>query len=210
MNEMITRQQVTSGESITVVTDATACIGSHPDRRLFVDSLSIAGESFDKNLVAIEGGDDVTKADSATAAASVIRLDITPGSINPTISIVFGALIKSSFRVKLQEKVSSILKAGATDIKIKLGNSNKKQEYKTDDAWGIMIDLSGLELYPISAEAFSINIDPTELMGVSKDGMCYHIISIEGLTTSKGSLPVCCAASTDKGVAKIGYIATTS
>ncbi|MBK2240606.1 intracellular growth locus C protein, partial [Francisella tularensis] len=38
-------------------------------------------------------------------------------------------------------------------------------------------------------------------------GMSYHIISIDGLTTSQGSLPVCCAASTDKGVAKIGYIA---
>ncbi|MDE5020963.1 intracellular growth locus C protein, partial [Francisella tularensis subsp. holarctica] len=25
--------------------------------------------------------------------------------------------------------------------------------------------------------------------------------------TSQGSVPVCCAASTDKGVAKIGYIA---
>lgn len=53
-------------------------------------------------------------------------------------------------------------------MKIKLGNSNKKQEYKTDDAWGIMIDISNLELYPISAEAFSIKIEPTELMGLRK------------------------------------------
>lgn len=209
MNEMITRQQVTSGETINVRTDPTACIGSHPKPRLFVDSLTIAGEALDKNIVAIDGGEDVTKADSATAAASVIRLSITPGSINPTISIVLGALIKSSVRVKLQEKISNILQASATDMKIKLGNCNKKQEYKTDEAWGIMIDLSNLELYPISAEAFSINIEPTDLMGVSKDGMRYHIISIDGLTTSQGSLPVCCAASTDKGVAKIGYIATS-
>ncbi|APC91207.1 Intracellular growth locus, subunit C [Francisella sp. MA067296] len=209
MSEMITRQQVTSGETINVRTDPTACIGSHPGRRLFIDSLTIAGESLDKNIVAIEGGDDVTKADSATAAASVIRLSITPGSINPTISIVFGALIKSSIRTTLEEKISNILQASGTDMTIKLGNSNKKQEYKTDDAWGIMIDLSNLELYPISAEAFSINIEPTELMGVSKDGMRYHIISIDGLTTSQGSLPVCGAASTDKGVAKIGYIAAS-
>ncbi|MDE4998685.1 type VI secretion system tube protein IglC, partial [Francisella tularensis] len=62
-------------------------------------------------------------------------------------------------------------------------------------------------LYPISAKAFSISIEPTELMGFSIDGMSYHIISIVGLTTSQGSLPVCCAASTDNGVAKIGYIA---
>ncbi|WP_432772856.1 type VI secretion system tube protein IglC [Francisella salimarina] len=207
MSEMITRQQVTSGETIHVRTDPTACIGSHPHRRLFIDSFSMAGVNLDKNIVAIEGGGDVTKADSATAAASVIRLSITPGSINPTISITLGALIKSSVRTLLEGAVSSILQAGATDMKIKLGSSNKKQEYKTDDAWGIMIDISNLELYPISSEAFSIKIEPTELMGVSKDGMRYHIISIDGLTTSQGSLPVCGAASTDKGVAKIGYIA---
>ncbi|MBK2029431.1 intracellular growth locus C protein [Francisella noatunensis] len=207
MNEMITRQQVTSGEIIYVWTDPTACIGSHPNRRLFIDSFTMAGIDLDKNIVAIEGGEDVTKADSATAAASVIRLSITPGSINPTISITLGALIKSNTRTLLESAVSSILQAGATDMKIKLGNSNKKQEYKTDDAWGIMIDISNLELYPISAEAFSIKIEPTELMGVAKDGMRYHVVSIDGLTTSQGSLPVCCAASTDKGVVRIGYIA---
>ena len=207
--EMITRQQITGGETITVETGPTACMGSHPDRRLYVDSLEIAGETIDKNLVAIEGGDDVTKADSATAAASVIHVSIHPGSINPTIEITFGALISSSVRTKLQEKVSNVSTASANDITIKLGNTNKKQEYKTDDKWGIMIDLSNLELYPVSAESFSISIQPTELMGVAKNGMKYHIITINGLTTDKGSLPVCSAASTDKGVSKIGYIATS-
>ncbi|MFC4892161.1 type VI secretion system tube protein IglC [Pseudofrancisella aestuarii] len=210
MSEIISRQTVTSGQTISVRTGTTACIGSHPNPRIFIDSLEIAGEKVDKKIVAIEGGDDVTKADDATAAASVISLTITPGSINPTISIVLGTLINSSTRVKIQEKVSDILKAGATDMKIKLGSSNKKQEYKTDDKWGITIDISNLELYPISADAFSISIEPTELMGVSKDGMRYHIISIDGLTTDKGSLPVCSAASTDKGVAKIGYIAASA
>ncbi|MDE5007091.1 intracellular growth locus C protein, partial [Francisella tularensis subsp. holarctica] len=83
---------------------------------------------------------------------------ITPGSINPTIIITLGVLIKSNVRTKIEEKVSSILQESATDMKIKLGNSNKKQEYKTDEALGIMIDLSNLELYPISAKAFSISI----------------------------------------------------
>lgn len=112
MNEMITRQQVTSGEIIYVWTDPTACIGSHPNRRLFIDSFTMAGIDLDKNIVAIEGGEDVTKADSATAAASVIRLSITPGSINPTISITLGALIKSNTRTLLESAVSSILQAG--------------------------------------------------------------------------------------------------
>ncbi|MDE4976238.1 intracellular growth locus C protein, partial [Francisella tularensis subsp. holarctica] len=79
-------------------------------------------------------------------------------------------LIKSNVRTKIEEKVSSIIQASATDMKIKLGNSNKKQEYKTDESWGIMIDLSNLELYPISSKAFSNSKEPTELMGVSKDG----------------------------------------
>ncbi|MDE4972266.1 type VI secretion system tube protein IglC, partial [Francisella tularensis] len=74
-------------------------------------------------------------------------------------------------------------------------------------ARGIMTDLPNLEINPTSATAYSISIEPTELMGVSKDGMSYHIISIDGLTTTQGSLPVFCAASKDKGDAKIGYIA---
>ncbi|MDE4955329.1 type VI secretion system tube protein IglC, partial [Francisella tularensis] len=80
------RHPVTRGETIHVRTDPTACIGSHPNCRLLIDSLTIAGEKLDKNIVALEGGEDVTKADSATDAASVIRISITPGSINPTIS----------------------------------------------------------------------------------------------------------------------------
>ncbi|MDE4938445.1 type VI secretion system tube protein IglC, partial [Francisella tularensis] len=80
-------------------------------------------EKLDKNNVDIEGGEDVKKDDSATAAASVIRLSIKPGSINPTISITLGVLIKSNVRTNIEEKVSSILQASATDMKIKLGNS---------------------------------------------------------------------------------------
>lgn len=209
MSEMITRQQVTSGETINVRTDPIACIGTRLSRRLFINALTIAGVSLDKNIVALEGGEDAANAVSATAAASVIRLSITPGSINPTISIVFGALIKSGVRTTIEGAISPILQNGATDLTIKLGNSNKKQEYKTDGVWGIMIDISGLELYPISTEAFSISIEPTDLMGISKNGERYYIISIDGLTTSQGSLPVCGAASTDKGVAKIGYIAAS-
>ncbi|MDE5037847.1 type VI secretion system tube protein IglC, partial [Francisella tularensis] len=53
MSEMITRQQVTRGETIHVRTDPTACIGSHPNCRFFIDSLTIAGEKLDKNIVAI-------------------------------------------------------------------------------------------------------------------------------------------------------------
>ncbi|MEY8768745.1 type VI secretion system tube protein IglC [Francisella philomiragia] len=210
MSEMITRKQVTSGETIFVRTEPTACIGSHPNRRLFIDSLSIADESLDKNIVAIEGGEDVTKADSATAAASIIDLSITPGSINPTISIVFGILMKSSVKTSLEGAISRVLKAGANNMKIKLGNSNKKQEFKTDNAWGIMIDVSNLELYPVSLESFSVDIEETELMGASSsNSKKYFIVAMDGLTTSQGSLPVCGAASTDKGVAKIGYIAAT-
>lgn len=37
--------------------------------------------------------------------------------------------------------------------------------------------------------------------------MKYHLIEFQGLTTEKGDLNVCSAASTDKGTAKIGYIA---
>ncbi|MDE4942787.1 type VI secretion system tube protein IglC, partial [Francisella tularensis] len=48
---MITRQQVTSGETIQVRTDPTACIGSHPNCRVCIDSLTIDGEKLDKNIV---------------------------------------------------------------------------------------------------------------------------------------------------------------
>ena len=71
---------------------------------------------------------------------------------------------------------------------------------------GAIVDLSDLELFPISTSVFKFSIEPTELMGVSKKGMRYHIIEVEGLTTEKGELDVCSAASSDKGVAKIGYI----
>ncbi|MDE4984530.1 type VI secretion system tube protein IglC, partial [Francisella tularensis] len=74
--------------------------GSHPTCRLFIDSLTIAGEKLDNNIVAIEGGEDVTKADSATAAASVIRVSITPGSRNTRISITLGVLSRAIVRTK--------------------------------------------------------------------------------------------------------------
>ena len=204
--EMLNRQDVTSGKPLHINTGFTACIGSHSEPRIFLDSLTIAGESFDKNLVAIDGGEDVTKADKATAAASVIQISISPQSLNPTIEVALGVLINSSTRAKLQEKISQVLNAGTTDIQIKFGAANKKQEYKTDEMWGNIIDLSSLELFPISLNSFTFNITPTELMGVSKKGMRYHIIEIKGLTTEKGELDVCSAASSDKGVAKIGYI----
>lgn len=209
MSEMITRQQVMRGETLHMRTDPLACFGSHPDRRVYTETLSIAGESLDKNIVGIEGGEDITQVDSATASATLIAASITPGSISPTISITFGALIKSNVRTKLEEKVSNILQASATDMKIKLGNCSKKHEYKSDEAWAIMMDLSNMELYPISADAFFINIETTEMLGVSNEGMRYHIMTIDGLTTSQSTIPVCGAASTDKMIAKIGYIAGT-
>ena len=209
MAEMITRQQITMGETIHAYTEPTACIGSHPNPRIFVDSLTIAGESLKKNLAAVEGGENVTKsAETATAAAAVIEVSITPGQINPTCSFVFGALMDAASRTTMEEKVAAALKAGDVDMKIKIGTCNKKQEFKTDQQWGIIIDLSDLELYPISPSAFRLDIKQTELMGVAQHGMNFHVITLEGVTTSKGQLPVCSAASTDKGLATIGYIAT--
>ena len=133
---MLNRQQITSGQTLHINTGYTSCIGSHADPRIFVDSLTIAGESFNKNLVAIDGGEDVTKADKATAAASIISAVISPQSLNPTISLTLGVLIDSSTRAKVQEKISQVLNSGTIDIQIKLGATNKKQEFKTDEKWG--------------------------------------------------------------------------
>ncbi|AIT09602.1 intracellular growth locus C protein [Candidatus Francisella endociliophora] len=207
--EMLTRQNITSGAPLNIETGVTSSIGSHSSPRVFVDSLTIAGESFDKNIVAIDGGEDVTKADKATAAAAIIAMTISPGSINPTVTLTLGVLINSNTRAKLEEKISQVLNSGTNDIKIKLGAANKKQEFKTDEKWGVVADVSNFEFFPISPRAFSFHIDPTDLMGVSKNGMRYHIIEIGGLTTEKGELNVCSAASTDKGVAKIGYISAS-
>lgn len=206
MSEMLNRQQITSGQTLHIHTSRDSCIGSHSEPRIFVDSLTIAGEIFNKNLVAIDGGEDVTKADKATAAASIIRAVICPQSLNPTIALTLGVLIDSKTRASVQEKISHILSSGTINIQIKLGATNKKQEFKTDEKWGAIVDLSDLELFPINTSVFKFSIEPTNLMGVSKNGMSYHIIEIEGLTTEKGELDVCSAASSDKGVAKIGYI----
>ena len=203
---MIDRLTVTGGKQIDIRNDPTSAIGSHSDPRVFVDSLTIAGEKIEKNLVAIDGGIDVTSADKATAAANIIELQIKPGSINPTVNIMLGVLMNSSTRSKLEEKISQVNNSGTTDIEIEFGSTNKNQEFKSDEKWGLIADLSNFKFFPISPKAFEFKIVPTELMGVSKSGMRYHIVEMYGLTTEKGELNVCSAASTDKGVAKIGYI----
>ncbi|MWX04055.1 intracellular growth locus C protein, partial [Francisella tularensis] len=47
----------------------------------------------------------------------MIILFVVPGSINPTISITLGVLIKSKASAKIIKIVSIILHASATDIK---------------------------------------------------------------------------------------------
>ena len=133
---MLNRQQITSGQTLHINTGYISCIGSHSEPRIFVDSLTIAGESFNKNLVTIDGGEDVTKVDKATAAASIIRAVICPQSLNTTIALTLGVLIDSHTRAKVQEKISQVLNSGTIDIQIKLGATNKKQEFKTDEKWG--------------------------------------------------------------------------
>lgn len=204
---MLSRQNITSGKSLHIRTDATSCINSHSDPRVFIDSLKVAGKSLDKNLVAIDGGESVTASDKATGAACVIEANIVPGSINPTVSLLLGVLMDSATKSELEEKLSQVKNSGTTDIEIEFGSANKKQEFKSDEKWGIIADLSDFKFFPINPNVFEYKIMATELMGVAKNGMKYHLIEFEGLTTEKGDLNVCSAASTDKGTAKIGYIA---
>ena len=204
---MLSRQDITSGKPLKIKTGTTSCIGAHSDPRIFIDSLEIAGEKLEKNLKAIDGGLALSSVTDATAAANVIDLQIVQGSISPTVNMLLGVLMNSKTKTKLEEKISQVHSSGATDIEIKFGKSNEKQEFKSDKKWGIIIDLGGAKFFPISPNAFEFKIIPTELLGVSDEGMKFHLIEIYGLTTKDGRFDVCSAASTDKGVVETSSIA---
>lgn len=198
----ISRLNVTSGDPINVETRENAATTNGKGNRIFVDSLKIADEEIEKNIVALDGGEELTNADSATAAGVIIAIEIEPQTINPAISLTLGVMIDSSLKTTLEEKISKISSGSIEDIKVELGSTNENQEYKTDDKWGLIMDLSSFELYPI-ADEFSFEIHKTDILGQGKKGLAYHIIEMRGLTTDETKLDVCSAESTAKGVYKL-------
>ncbi|WP_119344751.1 type VI secretion system tube protein IglC [Facilibium subflavum] len=178
--------------------------GSHSRPRVFFDSLTILGKDVGKYLFAIDGGQDLNEVTSPTAAANLIEFHLSGPQMKANLEITVGLPLSPSLKEELDSLISSVKKSEAQDVTIKFGATNQKQEYKNDDQWGKIVDLSELVVCPIENTGFNIDMQQYGFLGGSTASADYYILTITGIMIdkanfSKAALDVEHSNSTDKG-----------
>ncbi|MBK2125035.1 type VI secretion system tube protein IglC [Fangia hongkongensis] len=178
--------------------------GSHSRPRVWVDSCTILGQDMGKYLFAIEGGQDLNEVTSPTAAANLIEFHLSGPQMKANLEITIGLPLSPSIKEKIEALVSSVKKSEADDNTIKFGTVNTKQEYKNDDQWGQIVDISELVVTPIENSGFNIDMQQYGFLGGSTASADYYILTITGIMVdksnfSKSALDVEHGNSTDKG-----------
>jgi len=178
--------------------------GSHSKARVWFDSLTILGQDMGKFLFAIDGGQNLNDVTSPTAACNLIEFHLSGPQMKASLEVTIGLPISPKMKTTLEGLISSVKKSEAKDTSIKFGKTNASQEYKNDDKWDVITDLSELVLVPVENSVFNIDFQQYGFLGGSTAAADYYIVTISGVMLdkanfSKAALDVVHGESTEKG-----------
>ena len=204
LDAKVTRSVITDAKALSFKLEEASFAGAHSKPRIWFDKLEILGQDMGKFLFAIDGGQNINDVTSPTAAANLIEFHLAGPQMKASLEMTIGVPINPKLKTTLETLLSSVKKSEAKDTTIKFGDANKKQEYKNNEEWDIIVDLSDLVLKPIDNSSFNIDFKRYGFLGGSTAEADYYILQITGVMIdkknfTKKALDIVHGESTEKG-----------
>lgn len=213
---LVPREVVEQASALDIHLQSQNALLVNKDSRIWMDSLKVFGVDLSKNLVALEGGEQMSEVQGPTAAA--ILTDCYIAGVNEESRFDFSVIVAldAATKGKLTTNITEVNsgKAAADNAQVTIGTTNSKQESKEDapDAWGIAIDLSDCVLVPITGQG-NVSTTPEQNVGASlPEGYALYRIEFSGYkidhnSFNKRSFPVEHELSSEKGEYPINFVA---
>ena len=186
-------------------------MGSSTQPRMFIDSLNLNGIAVAKNIIAIDGGAEISTIADETAACVIISVNIERSIKSCRIDMEIGIIIDSETRGKIETQLEALNNSTSSEkFKVTFGASNKKQEFKTDQKWGNIMDFSSFEMYTDRSSRGSIEAihDSSNLTdsSVGSGAENFEVLSLQGFITDVATLDVGFAASDENGILRLNSV----
>ena len=203
------RSVVNSIQPVTFYLGQESFMGAGTDPRIFCDALKINGDEVAKNIIAVDGGEEISAVTDETAACVVTGMNIERNIKSARISTEIGIVINAETRGKLETQLEALNNSTSQDtFKVEYGAANKKQEFKTDQKWGIIMDLSSLELYTDrSSRGYLTPVSSSyqeSIVGSGEEN--FEILTLEGFLTKQKTIDVGFSTSDENGAIRLNSV----